>query len=98
MTHRYVVVEVSALARRRLGAGGIAHIFDDLLPSMTIAPLDDAVHEAALAEFRATEGAGPSLVDRTSFAFMRARGIDTAFAVDRDFRIAGFNVIPELTD
>jgi predicted nucleic acid-binding protein len=98
VTHRYVVVEVSALARRRLGAGGIAHIFDELLPSMTIAPVDDSVHEAALAEFRASEGAGPSLVDRTSFAFMRARGIDTAFAVDRDFRIAGFNVIPELTD
>ncbi len=94
VTHRYVVVEVAALARRRLGTGGISRIFDQLLPSIDVAPVDDETHAAALATFRASEGAGPSLVDRTSFAFMRARGIETAFAVDRDFRIAGFNVIP----
>ena len=94
VTHRYVVLEVAALARRRLGTGGIARIFDELLPTIDVAAVDDATHAAALATFRASDGAGPSLVDRTSFEFMRARGIDTAFAVDRDFRIAGFNVIP----
>lgn len=98
VTHRYIVIEALALVRRRHGPAAVVRVIDDLLPSMTIAPVDDAVHEAALAEFRASEGAGPSLVDRTSFAFMRARRIDTALAVDRDFRIAGFNVIPELTD
>lgn len=98
VTHRYVVVEVSALARRRLGGDGVGRIFDELLPSVTVAPVDDRTHESALAAFRASGGAGPSLVDRTSFAFMRARGIDTAFAVDRDFRVAGFNVIPATTE
>lgn len=94
ITHRYVVIEALALVRRRHGPAAVVRVIDDLLPSMAIAPVDDPVHEVALAEFRASAGAGPSLVDRTSFAFMRARGIETAFAVDRDFRIAGFNVIP----
>lgn len=94
VTHRYVVVEIASLARRRLGTGWIARILDELLPTIDVAAVDDSVHDVALAEFRASDGAGPSLVDRTSFAFMRERDIDTAFAVDRDFRIAGFNVIP----
>lgn len=98
VTHRYVVIEALALVRRRHGAAAVVRVIDDLLPSMTIAAVEDDVHAIAVAEFRASEGAGPSLVDRTSFAFMRARGIDTAFAVDRDFRVAGFNVIPATTE
>ena len=96
VTHRYVVVEVAALARRRLGTGWIARIFDELLPTIDVAAVDDSTHHIALAEFRASGGAGPSLVDRTSFAFMRERDIESAFAIDRDFTVAGFNVIPAL--
>lgn len=35
-----------------------------------------------------------SLVDRVSFEVMRARGINEAFAFDRDFAAAGFVVHP----
>jgi predicted nucleic acid-binding protein len=35
-----------------------------------------------------------SLVDWVSFEVMRRRGIETAFAFDRDFATAGFAVVP----
>jgi predicted nucleic acid-binding protein len=35
-----------------------------------------------------------SLVDLVSFEVMRREGIDTAFAFDRDFERAGFQVVP----
>jgi predicted nucleic acid-binding protein len=40
--------------------------------------------------FRDTVEPSVSLVDRTSFAFMRREGIERAIALDADFRTAGF--------
>jgi predicted nucleic acid-binding protein len=37
-----------------------------------------------------------SLVDWTSFLVMRRRGISTAFALDPDFAVEGFEVMPAL--
>ena len=34
-----------------------------------------------------------SLVDRTSFAFMRREAIERAIALDADFRTAGFETL-----
>lgn len=96
VTHRYVVLEALALIRRRHGPAATIRVIDDILPTISVAAVDDETHAVALAEYRASGGVGPSLVDRTSFAFMRARRIETAFAVDRDFAVAGFNVIPSL--
>lgn len=96
ITHRYVVLETLALIRRRHGSAATIRVLDDILPAISVAAVDDETHAVALAEYRASGGIGPSLVDRTSFAFMRARRIETAFAVDRDFTVAGFNVIPAL--
>jgi uncharacterized protein len=38
-----------------------------------------------------------SLVDAVSFAAMRQRGISTAFAFDRHFRTAGFDLVPDVS-
>ena len=51
-------------------------------------------HAEALGEFRASIESSVSLVDRTSFAFMRREGITRAIAIDSDFQTAGFQTLP----
>jgi len=95
VTHGYVVAEAVALVRRRLGPAATLDLIDRLLTPIHVHAVDDELHQLALEDFRATGATGPSLVDRTSFAFMRREKITTAFAVDRDFLAAGFRVVPE---
>ena len=94
VTHAYVVVETLAVARRRFGARVAADIIDRILPAIEVAPVDSELHAAALAAFRESIDSSVSLVDRTSFAFMRRGGIARAIALDADFRTAGFETLP----
>ncbi len=94
LTHNYIVVESAALADRRLGREAARALTEDLLPTMTILFVDEALHWAATSAYMAATRRGPSLVDRVSFELMRHRGIRVAFAFDRDFRSAGFSTIP----
>jgi predicted nucleic acid-binding protein len=64
------------------------------LPALEVTPVDAELHGAATAAFRETVGSSVSLVDRTSFAFMRRAGIERAIAVDIDFRTARFRTLP----
>ena len=93
-THQYVVVETLAVARRRFGSAIAADIVDRVLPALDVAAVDAPLHAEAVAEFRASIETSVSLVDRTSFAFMRREGISRAIAVDADFRSAGFQTLP----
>ncbi|MGD8683469.1 MAG: PIN domain-containing protein [Chloroflexota bacterium] len=93
-THAYVVVETLAVARRRFGAAVAADIIDRVLPAIEITPVDAELHATALIAFRESIGSSVSLVDRTSFAFMRREGITRAIALDADFRRAGFETLP----
>ena len=93
-THAYVVVETLAVARRRFGAAVAADIVDRVLPALDVAPVDLELHVAAMSAFREAIASSVSLVDRTSFAFMRREGIGRAIALDIDFRAAGFQVLP----
>ena len=52
------------------------------------------MHRAATSAFLAAGRRSQSLVDWVSFELMRRRGIDTAFAFDRDFVAEGFQTIP----
>jgi predicted nucleic acid-binding protein len=52
------------------------------------------LHATSLAAFRDAVDSSVSLVDRTSFAFMRREGIERAIARDVDFRTAGFQALP----
>ena len=94
VTHAYVVVETLAVARRRFGASVAADIIDRVLPALEVAAVDADLHDVAIATFRDTVTSSVSLVDRTSFAFMRRAGIERAVAVDADFRTAGFKTLP----
>ncbi len=94
VTHAYVVVETLAVARRRFGASVAADIVDRVLPALTVAPVDAELHAAGMSAFRDTIESSVSLVDRTSFAFMRREKIDRAIALDSDFRTAGLDTVP----
>ena len=92
--HAYVIVETLAVARRRYGPAITADLIDRVIPALDVAPVDADLHAAAVAAFRDTVESSVSLVDRTSFAFMRRVGIERAIALDADFRTAGFETLP----
>lgn len=94
VTHAYVVVETLAVARRRFGATVSADIIDRVLPAIDVAAVDAELHTAAITAFRGAIDSSVSLVDRTSFSFMRREGIHQAIALDVDFRTAGFETLP----
>ncbi len=93
-THAYVIVETLAVARRRYGPTVAADLIDRVIPALDVAPVDTDLHAAAVTAFRDTVESSVSLVDRTSFAFMRREGIERAIALDADFRTAGFETLP----
>jgi predicted nucleic acid-binding protein len=93
-THAYVVIETLAVVRRRFGPSVAATVLDDVLPAIDVTPVDADLHATALNAYRASIDSGVSLVDRTSFAFMRRAGIEQAIAIDADFRTAGFATLP----
>jgi predicted nucleic acid-binding protein len=92
VTHSYVIVELVSLVRRRLGAEAAARLIDEVLPAIDVTDVDAALRGRALAAFRAATPSNVSLVDRTSFEFMRQRGIRRAWAMDADFAAAGFEL------
>jgi predicted nucleic acid-binding protein len=82
------------VARRRYGPAVTADLIDRVIPALDVLPVDAELHATAIAAFRDTIESSVSLVDRTSFAFMRRQGIVRAIAVDADFRTAGFETLP----
>jgi predicted nucleic acid-binding protein len=88
------VVETLAVARRRFGPEVTALLIDRVLPALDVVPVDADLHAVSMAAFRDSVESSVSLVDRTSFAFMRREGIEEAIALDIDFRTAGFTTLP----
>jgi len=93
LTHQYVVVETLALAQRRLPSETVRTLVLELLPLVSVEPVDDATHSAATAALLAALPMRRSFVDLVSFAFMREQGIARAFAFDADFGKAGFETL-----
>ena len=89
MTHSHVLVETTALVQRRLGLEAVADLRDEIMPLLTVTWVDAELHRTALAATLAGTGE-VSLVDHTSFALMRRRGIHRAFAFDDHFVHEGF--------
>jgi uncharacterized protein len=93
VTHSFVMSEVVALVRRRLGSAGVLRLIDDVLARVEIVDVDAGLRTRALAVYRENAGSRISFVDRTSFEFMRRRGITRAWAVDADFEDEGFELV-----
>jgi len=84
-THAYVVVESVALVQRRLGVEAVRALVHGLMGVVEVAPVDEVLHRAALTALLASGRREVSLVDWTSFLFMRERGLEKAFAYDEHF-------------
>ena len=92
-THNYVVLEICALAQRRLGMEALRVLAADVLPLVDIGFVDEALHKTALLDLLGTARSRVSLVDCASFAFMRARGLTTAFAFDSHYAERRFKTL-----
>jgi predicted nucleic acid-binding protein len=94
VTHGYVVAESMAVTRRHFGVDGVVALLDDLLPVVTILPVDLAAHTAAQAQYRASLPSGISFVDHVSFVLIERERIPVALALDGDFARTGVAIIP----
>ena len=96
VTHGYVVAESLAVARRRFGVDGAIALLDDMLPVVTLLPVEPELHAGAQARYRASLPSGVSFVDRVSFAVIERDQVDVAFTIDPDFEVTGVPIIPSL--
>ena len=64
-TTSYALSEIVALVHRRFGFDIVAQLLEIIEPSIKIYWVDDRVHSVAMAEYKAVEGRGLSLVDWT---------------------------------
>lgn len=95
-TSNFVFDEIVSLCRYRLGhpaaAGVGAVLLDaDTVDLIRVTPDDE---RAAWSVFRERSDQSYSFTDCTSFVLMRRLRIGTAVALDDDFRIEGFQVVP----
>lgn len=94
LSHGYVMVEAAALVHQRLGVKAVRTLLQALVPAINLIFIEENLHSTAVAAYLAGLPGRISLVDRVSFEIMKDRGIDQAFAFDRDFSRQGFKVVP----
>ena len=92
-TTSYVLVETYALLGRRHGREAVQRFRNDFAPLLDVVWVDAELHEAGLDGFLGRAARSLSLVDAVSFAALRARGAHRAFAFDRHFASAGFELV-----
>lgn len=89
----YVLVETFALLQRRAGRKAVAAMRENVAPLLDIVWVDRALHEAGLDRLSQSRSKHLSLVDCVSFEIMRRQSIAAAFAFDRHFSAAGFDLL-----
>jgi predicted nucleic acid-binding protein len=92
VTHSYVLVEAMALLQHRLGLEAALALADDS-KAFDVEWVGRALHDEGTAWLRRTKRRQVSLVDAVSFAVMRSRRIDVAFAFDPHFAQEGFRLL-----
>jgi len=95
LCHNYILVETSALVLRRLGTEAV-HVFEhDVVAILRVIWVTEDIHAAAVSAQLMASRRSLSLVDCTSFEVMRRTGVRTAFAFDRHFAAAGYELRPD---
>jgi len=93
VTSAHVRGETWTTLRRKLWHGRAVEFLDSVGKAdryVQVAPVDEQIEDEALRWLRQHDEREYSFVDATSFAYMRARGIQEALAFDGDFAAAGF--------
>lgn len=95
ITSDYVFDETMTFIQARCGLDLAVGAGDALLGSalLEIYPVDPSAFESAWRRFKASPGDRYSFTDVTSFALMDREDIGLAFAFDRDFVRAGFELL-----
>jgi predicted nucleic acid-binding protein len=88
-----VLVETYALVGRRLGLEALTSFRTDFAPLLEIVWVDEALHNAGIDLLLERRKRLLRLVDAVSFAAMRQRGVDEAFAFDPQFEAEGLSVV-----
>lgn len=94
VAHGYIVAEALAVARRRLGVEAVAALIDDVLPGITILPVDPATYASALAAHRTSLPSGTSFVDQVSLEVVAREAITAVLALDADLARPGITLLP----
>ena len=91
-----VVAEVYIILRKALGHAAAITFLESIRSSPRIEKVQSTEELEVGAEdiLRRYSDQDFSYTDAVSFALMRQRGIDTAFAFDKHFLIAGFSMLP----
>ncbi len=95
VTSNLVLVELTALLQGRLGVAAVDALTTFVLPWVSVAWVDERVHEQAVASLLGAGRQDVSLVDHASFVLMRKLGIRTAFTIDTHFFEQGFGMMPQ---
>jgi len=93
-TSNYVLLELIAVAQRRLGLDAIRALHTDVLPLLTVHWVIEEEHRAAAASLLLVGRRDLSLVDCVSFDLMRRCGLSRAFTFDSHFARQGFECLP----
>jgi uncharacterized protein len=93
VTTSYVLVETYALLGRRFGRDAGRRFREEFAPLLGIVWVDEDLHEAGLDLLSSSQARDVSLVDAVSFAAMRGRRMERAFAYDKHFAKAGFTTL-----
>ncbi|MGA7569845.1 MAG: PIN domain-containing protein [Candidatus Aquilonibacter sp.] len=89
-TTNYIALETIAVLQRRIGIEAARDFCEALLPVVSVSYVDQSLHEAAWNFLLVENRRKLSLVDCTSFIYMRRNGIERAFSFDEDFEAFGF--------
>ncbi|TVR67431.1 MAG: PIN domain-containing protein [Spirochaetaceae bacterium] len=99
VTHNYVVLELTALLRSRLGMDAVRDLTVEVLPVLTVQWVSETIHAQGMHAMLAAGRRKLSLTDCVSFEIMRRNGCTTAFAFDPHFEEQGFTTFaPEGTE
>ena len=90
----YILLETTALVRRRLGMQALRQFYDLLLPVMDTYWVSEEMHQKGMRLLFVSDQRQLSLVDCVSFVVMAELGVTTAFTFDQHFAQAGFTVLP----
>jgi len=95
VTHNLIVAEAYILIRLALGHAAAITFLDSLSsPRILLVRSDAALEADAVKILKKYRDQTFSYADAVSFALMRRRGINEAFAFDKHFATAGFICVP----
>jgi len=90
VTTNYIVLEILTLLQSRFGLDTAKQLYEAIKQNVQIHGITSALHDAAVEDVFRSGKRNLSIVDCSSFAFMRHSHIATTFTCDSHFEEHGF--------